>query len=124
MAVTDRQRRFAEIYEATGDAAQAAKAAGYPAGKGAQALRSRGVQRFLQDRERPGPSRVADAEEVLEYLTQVLRGEADPEGRGGAASPRMKAAELLGKRLGLFSEAVEGAKPPVILDDIPGGGGP
>ena len=41
----------------------------------------------------------ASANEVLEFLTRVMRGE---EGGGGQAA--MKAAELLGKRLGLFAE--------------------
>ena len=48
--------------------------------------------------------------------------ELESEGKGGAASPRMKAAELLGKRLGAFNESVE-ALPPVIVDDIPARGG-
>lgn len=61
--------------------------------------------------------RVASAAEVLEYLTDVLRGEAEGEGRG-ASSPRMKAAELLGKRLGLFNEAQEQTPAPVIIDDV------
>ena len=64
--------------------------------------------------------RVASASEVLEYLTDVLRGEAEGEGRG-SSSPRMKAAELLGKRLGLFTEAQEEVPAPVIIDDLSDG---
>ena len=45
-----------------------------------------------------------------------LRGE---EGGGGQAA--MKAAELLGRRMGLFSESVERPEAPVIVDDVPGG---
>ena len=63
--------------------------------------------------------RVASEREVLEFLTDVMRGEMETEGRSASASPRMKAAELLGKRLGAFNEAAEAASPPVILDDIP-----
>ena len=60
--------------------------------------------------------RVASANEVLEYWTRVMRGE---EGGGGQAA--MKAAELLGRRMGLFSESVERPEAPVIVDDVPGG---
>ena len=128
--MTPKQRRFAEVYLETGDAGRAALAAGYRTDHPSRLLESPGVKRCLAELSQPPPEpegpagygRVADAEEVLEYLTNVLRGEAEPDGRGSASSPRMKAAELLGKRLGIFSETVEGQKPPVILDDIPGGG--
>ena len=66
--------------------------------------------------------RVASAQEVLEYLTEVMRGgeEGDSKRSGGSASPRMKAAELLGKRLGIFNDARDGPpEPPIIIDDIP-----
>lgn len=66
------------------------------------------------------PGGVATEREILEFLTGVMRGEAEAESRG--ASPRMKAAELLGKRLGLFNEAPEPQPPPVIVDDIPASG--
>jgi len=56
---------------------------------------------------------MASADEVLGYLTRVMRGE---EGGGGQAA--MKAAELLGKRLGLFVEKAEELPPPVIIDDL------
>ena len=32
-----------------------------------------------------------------------------------------RAAELLGRRMGLFSESVERPEAPVIVDDVPGG---
>ena len=54
--------------------------------------------------------RVASEEEILVYLTGVMRG-----GEGTAA---MKAAELLGKRLGLFVEREEALPAPVIVDDV------
>lgn len=67
-------------------------------------------------------ARIASAQEVLEYLTEVMRGGEDADGKRGdrSASPRMKAAELLGKRLGIFSDAREAPpESPVIIDDIP-----
>lgn len=61
--------------------------------------------------------RVADAGEVLEALTSILRREED-------AKPGevLRAAELLGKRYGLFGEgACASAEPPTIVVDVPRG---
>ena len=131
--MNDRQRRFAEAYLRLGDAARAAREAGYSPRYGAKALRTRTVAGWLQARRPGGPGaraepaapsdgRVATAREVLEYLTDVMRGDAEPEGRSGSATPRMKAAELLGKRLGVFNETPAVPAMPVIVDDIPAGG--
>lgn len=140
--ISERQRRFAEAYLRGGDARAAARAAGYSPRYAAKALRTHAVRAWLEARRAGAPNpraepaplaepvmaaesvplpdgRVASAREVLEYLTDVMRGEAEQEGRSGGASPRMKAAELLGKRLGVFNEAVEAPAAPVIIDDIP-----
>jgi len=63
--------------------------------------------------------RIAEPGEVLGYLTDVLRGEAGDEMK--TATARMRAAELLGKKLGIFDEA-EGktAERAVIIDDVGG----
>lgn len=58
--------------------------------------------------------KVAGKTEVLEHLTDTLRSEE------GAASNKMKAAELLGKHLGMFGSKTNtdtGVKV-VIVDDI------
>ncbi len=54
----------------------------------------------------------ATPDEVLIYLTAVMRGE-----KSGAQSA-MKAAELLGKRFGLFLEQPGAQDVPILLDDI------
>lgn len=78
-------------------------------------------------------SKIADAREVLEYLTSVLRGKSESnvvvvEGTGDGCSEarllskspdekeRLKAAELIGKRYGMFKDNVDvsGAVPVVI----------
>ena len=63
--------------------------------------------------------RIADATEVMEYLTSVMRGESQsevamPTGIGidkvkktPDEKERTKAAELIGKRYGIFSEKVD-----------------
>ncbi|MFQ7235908.1 MAG: terminase small subunit [Enterococcus hulanensis] len=77
--------------------------------------------------------RTADAQEVLEYLTSVMRGEEKDqtliglgEGAQGVteidvgAKDRIKAAELLGKRHALFTDKVDidGNIGVTILDDV------
>ena len=72
---------------------------------------------------------IATAEEVLRTFTQIMRGEmTESTGRKSASgeeipqtpkiSERSKAAELLGKRRGLFSERAEPPPAPVIIDDV------
>ena len=58
------------------------------------------------------PPRVASDAEILEFLTGVMRGD------GEGSTQTMKAAELLGKRIGLFSERAEPPPAPVIIDDV------
>ncbi len=67
-----------------------------------------------------GRSKVAKAEEVLQVLTSILRREEEVK-----PSEVLRAAELLGKRYGLFGEhnaVLE--QPPSILVDVPGGDEP
>lgn len=78
-------------------------------------------------------AKTADAQEVIEYLTAVMRGEQKEQtlrliGDGiqtisnidVSAKERLKAAELLGKRFGLFAEKVKvDVNPVTIIDDIP-----
>jgi len=71
-------------------------------------------QRLAEVREK----NIASADEVLMYLTEVMRGKLEGEKPG--SSPRMKAAELLGKRLGVFNEvnSLLKGRMPVVVDDI------
>ena len=77
--------------------------------------------------------KTADAKEVMEYLTAVMRGEHTEQvlrlvGEGTqkidniavSEKDRLKAAELIGKRYGLFKENVDlnGVVPVVICDDV------
>lgn len=62
--------------------------------------------------------KVADASEVLEALTSILRREEEVK-----PSEVLRAAELLGKRYGLFGDKEEErAEAPRIVMDIPKGG--
>ena len=76
----ERQRRFADFYLECGNASEAARRAGYKPDYGWRLLRDEGVKQFLAGRlEAMDDKRVADAGEVLKYLTSVLRGEAGEE---------------------------------------------
>ncbi len=98
------------------------------------------VKAYIDEQlEKMQSEKVADAQEVIEYLTSVLRGNSESEivvveGEGdGCSSARhikkapdekekLKAAELLGKRYGIFKESlkVDGVIPVVITDDMEG----
>ena len=64
---------------------------------------------YIKQRLKPKEDeRIATANEVLQYLTAVLRGEEkDQFGFDASLKDRNKAAELLGKRYMLFTDKVE-----------------
>ena len=120
--LTERQRKFVELYLQLGNAAEAAERAGFKRSYAQGAMRQTAVRAYLQARLDEARQRdVALADEVLEYLTKVMRGEIEGEKPERNSSPRMKAAELLGKRLGVFNEVSDIFRQaaPVIVDDIP-----
>ncbi len=64
---------------------------------------------------------IADGKEVLEFLTYVMRREDEEEIK---FSDSFKAAELLGKHHGLFSDKrPDSQERIIIIDDIGGGNG-
>ena len=127
--LTDKQRRFVDEYVKTGNATQAAINAGYSkhtaASCGAITLAKEHVRAAIDRRmDKMHDKNVADAEEVLRYLTSVLRGESQAEeivieGQGNGFSEarafskkpsedeRLKAARLLATRFGLNITALE-----------------
>ena len=120
--LTERQRKFVELYLQLGNACEAAERAGFKRSYAQGAMRQTAVRRYLQQRLDEAHMRdAALADEVLEYLTKVMRGEIEGERPERNSSPRMKAAELLGKRLGVFNEvnAMFKQAPAMIVDDIP-----
>lgn len=147
--MTDRQQKFADEYIIDCNATRAYKVA-YPAVKkdataaaaGARLLKDVKVKAYIEEKlAEISSKKTAEATEVIEYLTSVLRGQSEAsvvvvEGYGDGCSEakiikkppdekeRLKAAELLGKRYGLFTDKVDvgGAVPVVIsggeaLDD-------
>lgn len=126
--MTDKQRRFADEYIIDCNATRAYKAA-YPKVKsdavaqtnGSRLLLNAMVKSYIDEQlEKLHNKKTADAQEVMEYLTSVMRGEHKEEilclvGDGCqkikqidvSAKERLKAAELLGKRYGIFSDKVD-----------------
>ena len=142
MALSKKQKRFAHEYLIDCNATQAAIRAGYSKKtaneQGARLLANVSVKAYIEELlEKINSKKIASAEEVMEYLTSVLRGETQSEvvvveGTGDGCSEarnvlkapdekeRLKAAELLGKRYGIYSDKlnVVGAIPVIISDDL------
>ena len=126
--MSEKQKAFCDHYIATMNAAEAARLAGY-AEKSARMIGSENLTkpyikeyiglRLAEMEEK----RVASAEEVLQYLTRVMRGEEkDQFDLDPSLQDRTKAAELLGKRYRLFVDKQEidaKVEPITILNDIP-----
>lgn len=138
--MTDKQKRFCDEYLIDCNATQAAIRAGYSPKTaysiGEENLKKPELKTYIDERlEQLHSKKTADAQEVLEYLTSVMRGEHKEQilalcGDGMqeiqdidvSAKDRIKAAELIGKRYGMFKDAVDlgGAVPVVISggDDL------
>jgi phage terminase small subunit len=116
--MTEKQKRFCDEYLVDYNATQAAVRAGYSAKSaysiGEENLRKPELKTYIDERlEQLRSAKTATATEVMEFLTEVMR----DEGEGSVS--RLKAAELLGKRFGLFTDKlnVEGNIPVVIAGD-------
>ena len=132
-----KQKRFCDEYLVDCNATQSAIRAGYSARtaneQAARLLANVSIKAYIDEKmERLHNERTADAQEVLEYLTAVMRGQQTEQtlisiGDGVqkigdievGARDRLKAAELIGKRFGLFKEGLElaGALPVVIAGE-------
>lgn len=120
--LTQRQKKFADLYLQLGNASEAAEQAGFKRSYAQGAKRQPAVRAYMGERLKEAEDKnIASADEVLQFLTDVMRGVYDGEKPEKNSSPRMKAAELLGKRLGIFSDVnrVLCAEIPVLVDDIP-----
>lgn len=129
LELTIKQQKFADIYIETGNATQSYINAGYKVSKREVAeanarklLGNHSVQKYIENKmQQLQRNSIASQEEVLQYLTKVMRGEEkDQFGLDASLQDRTKCAELLGKRYGTFKEKVDvtGNIPVVITDDI------
>ncbi len=126
--LTPKQKAFADYYIETGNATEAyikaynCKNATTARTNGNKNLQKPTISQYIQERMKiVDETRIAKGEEVLQYLTKVMRGEEkDQFGLEASLQDRTKAAELLGKRYRLFTEKVEleGNQQVQIVDDI------
>lgn len=139
--MTPKQKRFCDEYLIDTNATQAAIRAGYSEKTaysiGNENLNKPEIRAYIDERLAEIQSKtIADATEVMQYLTSVLRGKETEEvivvegcGEGCSsartmdkavgAREKLKAAELLAKRYGLLTDKVgiEGVIPVVIAGD-------
>ena len=137
VAMNARQKRFCDEYLIDCNATQAAIRAGYSPKTakvtGAKMLTNANLKAYIDEQlERIHNEKTADAQEVLEYLTAVMRGQHKEQtlqlvGDGVqkiadidvSAKERLKAAELIGKRYGMFKDNVGiDLEPVVIVNDL------
>ena len=129
LKLTPKQKAFAEYYIETGNATESAIKAGYSKKTarviGQENLLKPALKSYIDEKMKELESkRIAKAEEVLEYLTRVLRGEETEQvvvtenigdfmseakvvDKEVSAKDKIKAAELLGKRYRLFTDKIE-----------------
>lgn len=137
VAMNARQKRFCDEYLIDCNATQAAIRAGYSPKTakvtGAKMLTNANLKAYIDEQlERIHNEKTADTQEVLEYLTAVMRGQHTEQtlqliGDGVqkiadidvSAKERLKAAELIGKRYGMFKDNVGiDLEPVVIVNDL------
>ena len=126
--MTEKQKMFADEYLIDLNATRAYKAA-YKNIKSDEAaaacasklLRNAKVKGYIEEQlNKIHNSKIADVTEVMEYLTSVMRGEQQEQVLKGigmgeqvivnidvSTNGRLKAAELLGKRYGMFKDKME-----------------
>lgn len=138
MKLTEKQKRFADYYIELGNATEAARKAGYSSKTaksiGQENLTKPDIKTYIEERlNEKDAERIASQDEILEFLTAVMRGEETeqiPVGLGEGAQQledkdpylkdRVKAAELLGKRHSMWTDKVDmvGNVGVRIVDDI------
>jgi phage terminase small subunit len=137
--VNEQHKQFADYYIESGNATESYKRAGYKAkGKSAEVNASRllsnaKVQEYIKKVvSEKSKERIASQDEVLQFLTNVLRGEETERipmfakdhfeliDNTPSIKDRTKAAELLGKRYTLWTDKtqLEGTIGVTIVDDI------
>ena len=123
--MNQRQQAFADYYLELGNAAEAARKAGYSQRTarriGSQLLTNMDIKAYILHRqEQDEAHRIADGNEVLAFFTAVMRGEVrDQFGFDPSLSDRLKAADALMKRYmptlriddcGLLADIIEAVK--------------
>jgi phage terminase small subunit len=136
--LTPKQQAFVDEYLIDLNATQAAKRAGYSdhtaKQMGTENLAKPVIKEAIEARmKEKEEQRIAKQNEVLEYLTKVMRGETKEQVLRGvdvgvqekthievSAKDRIKAAELIGKRYALWTDKQDvSITVPIFKDDVP-----
>lgn len=137
--LNERQQRFADEYIISGNIKQSALKAGYSKnyarGRSHELLANVGVKAYIDERlEKLKSEKVADQQEIMEFLTAVIRGQVtEPvallDAEGGqvvvelqpSVQTRKSAAVDLGKRYAMWTDKhqLEGIVPVKIVNNIP-----
>lgn len=129
MKLTPKQKAFADYYIETCNATEAARKAGYKGNNlnriASENLSKLDIKNYIDEKMKElEDQRIAKADEVLKYLTRVIRGEETEQvvitenigdfmsearvvNKELSAKDKIKAAELLGKRYRLFTDKIE-----------------
>ena len=136
--LTAKQKKFCDEYLISGNATDAAIKAGYSekcANRiGSENLSKHDIKEYLEEKLKEIESRkIADAAEVMRYLTSVMRNETKEEvpmivnngdwsevqmvKKDTSIKDRNKAAEMLAKRFGILTDKVSLEIAPVVIKD-------
>ena len=126
MALNEMQKAFADYYIESANATESAKRAGYSEktarSQGQRLLTNVDISAYIRERlDEQSEKRVADANEVIEFYTAVMRGEVkDQFGLDASLSDRLKAGDALMKRYAVTDNGSKGIieKLDKILGDI------
>ena len=127
--MTPKMKKFCLEYASNGNATQSAIKAGYAEktaySQGQRLLKKVEIRAYIEQRMAEKEKElIADQDEILKYLTAVLRGESESEEivvesigdymteartmkKAPSEKDKLKAAELLGKRYNLFSDKMK-----------------
>lgn len=120
--LTEKQRKWCEVYAKTGNATQAAVDAGYNGTReqlkklGAENKTKQVLQKYIRevlgiDKEKEEQNRIASIQEVMQFYSDVMNGKIkDQFGLEAQLSDRIKAAQSLDKVLALAEKAKETSK--------------
>lgn len=131
MKLTPKQKIFCEAYLRTGNAAAAAREAGYkqPRAQGHENLTNPNILAYMRGRiEERDKKLIADTDEVLAFYTAAMRGRVDDGGAPAGLTDRIRAADALMRRLQVVEDRKalqdndSGSAGVVILPPIAGGG--
>lgn len=139
--LNQRQKMFADEYLISGNAEQSAIKAGYSEkyarGNAHKLVANSCIKEYIDEKLKEIESRkIADAAEVMRYLTSVMRNETKEEvpivvnqgeysevqmvQKDTSIKDRNKAAEMLAKRFGILTDKVSLEIAPVVIkDDVP-----